>query len=201
MRTTESNLPSFPRKRESILIAGVPDMKSGGPVMGRRREPEDSGICDATRRGCHARGFRDTRQRAASVTSDLAVHSEEDRNMKTKYLVAIALAAVASASATSAAAHAVDSNGKITVTCPSESVRMAAINRAVANSRYRATHPARRKMLSLAQQACARGAPGVIFVQPADEDACQTSPRWSTSCRDQAVTMRATPDSSTKTVP
>ena len=122
--------------------------------------------------------------------------AKRTRAMKTQYLVAIAFAAMASASATHAAAHAVDSSGKIKVACPSGNVRMATINRAVANSRYRATHPARRQMLSLAQQACAHGATVLTFVPPADEPMCQTTPRWSTSCSDEAG-----PESSTKTLP
>jgi hypothetical protein len=119
--------------------------------------------------------------------------------MKSQCLFAIALAAMASA--TCATAHEVDPGGKIKVTCPSDNVRMAAINRAVAGSTYRATHPARRKMLSLAQQACARGVTVVTFVPPVGEGVCQTSPTWPTSCRDRSVAARATLDSSTKIVP
>ena len=119
--------------------------------------------------------------------------------MKTQHLVAIAL--VAMASATSVAAHQVDPGGKIKVACSSDNVRMAAINRAVASSSYRATHSARRKMLSLAQQACARGVSVVTFVPPADEDMCETSSSWLASCRNRTATAHGTPDSFSGIVP
>lgn len=114
--------------------------------------------------------------------------------MKPQYLVVIALAALAGA--TSAPAHEIDPGGKIKVNCPSDNVRMADINRGVQSSRYRATHSARHQMLSLAQQACARGATVVKFVPPADEGMCQTG---AASCRDQ--TAAATPGASAKILP
>ena len=113
--------------------------------------------------------------------------------MKTQHLVVIVFAAMAGA--ISAQAHEVDPGGKIEVTCASDTARMAAISSAVKNSHYWAPQTARRQMLSLAQQACARGATVVTFVPPADQRACQTPPTWSTLCVDQTATAPEAPDS------
>jgi hypothetical protein len=119
--------------------------------------------------------------------------------MKAQYLVAIALAAMASA--ISAPAHQSDPGGKIEVACASDTVRMAAISSAVESSHYWAPQSARRQMLSLARQACARGATIVTFVPPADQRACRTSPTWSTLCVDQSTTAREAPDRPMEIVP
>jgi hypothetical protein len=115
-------------------------------------------------------------------------------NMKAQHLVVIAFAAMAGA--ISAQAHEVDPGGKIEVACASDTVRMAAISGAVQNSHYWAPQTARRQMLSLAQQACARGATVVTFVPPADQRWCRTPPTWSTLCVDQTATAREAGDSS-----
>lgn len=107
--------------------------------------------------------------------------------MKARHLMAIAFAA---SGAISAQAHEVDPGGKIEVACASGGVRMAAITNAVENSHYWAPQTARRRMLSLAQQACARGATVVTFVPPVDQRSCQTPPTWSTLCVDQTATAR-----------
>jgi hypothetical protein len=108
--------------------------------------------------------------------------------MKAQYRVVIALAALAGA--TAAQAHEVDPGGKIEVACTSDSVRMAAITNAVDGSHYWAPQTARRRMLSLAQQACAKGATAVTFVPPADQRWCQTAPTWSTLCVDRTAMTR-----------
>src|SRR5512141_678285 len=83
--------------------------------------------------------------------------------------IAVAIFA-ALASAVSAQAHQVDPGGKIEVTCPaSDIVRMASISRAVGESHYWANQTARKQMLTLARQACERGATVVTFVPPAEE--------------------------------
>ncbi|HSE11360.1 MAG TPA: hypothetical protein VLB69_01885 [Rudaea sp.] len=88
--------------------------------------------------------------------------------MKARNLAVIAFAAFASA--VSAQAHQVDPGGRIEVTCPaSDTVRMASISRAVDESHYWAPRTTRKQMLSLARQACERGAASVTFVPPADQ--------------------------------
>jgi len=87
--------------------------------------------------------------------------------MKARHLVVIALAALAGAPSTQA--REVDPGGKIVVTCRSDTVHMAAIASAVKKNHFWATKTARIRMLSLAQQACARGATAVTFVPPADQ--------------------------------
>ena len=108
--------------------------------------------------------------------------------MKAQHMVVIAFAVMTGAM--SAHAREIDPGGKIEVACASDSVRMAAVTRAVENSHYWAPQTARRRMLSLAQQACASGASAVTFVPPADQRFCRTSPTWSTLCIDQAATAR-----------
>jgi hypothetical protein len=125
--------------------------------------------------------------------------TEEDRNMKAQHLVAIALAAMASA--VSVAAHEIDPGGTIKVACADDGVRMAAISSAVEISHYWAPQSARRHMLSLARQACARGATFVTFVPPADQRVCQAPPTWSTLCLDQTATARERPDNPGQFVP
>lgn len=119
--------------------------------------------------------------------------------MKTQHLVVIAFAAMAGA--IPAQAHEVDPGGKIEVACASDSVRMAAITSAVENSHYWAPQTARRRMLSLAQQACERGATVVTFVPPADQRFCQMPPKWSTLCLDQTAMAREVPDTSSLSSP
>ena len=72
--------------------------------------------------------------------------------------------------------------------CAGDGMRMAAISGAVESNHYWAPQNARRQMLSLARQACARGATVVTFVPPADQRTCQTPPTWSTFCLDQTAT-------------
>jgi hypothetical protein len=124
---------------------------------------------------------------------------KEDSNMKTQLLVVTALAAMASA--ISAPAHQIDPGGKIEVACASDTVRMAAISSAVEKSHYWAPQTARRQMLSIARQACARGATVVSFVPPADQRTCQTAPTWSTLCLDRSTRSREAPDRSMEIVP
>lgn len=119
--------------------------------------------------------------------------------MKAQHLVVIALAAMASA--VSVPAHEIDPGGKIKVACAGDGVRMAAIGSAVESSHYWAPQSARRQMLSLAQQACARGATIVTFVPPADQRVCQAPPKWSTLCLDQTATARERPDDPAEFVP
>ena len=114
--------------------------------------------------------------------------------MTVQHLMVIAFAAMAGT--VSAQAHEVDPGGKIKVACASDTVHMAAITSAVENSHYWAPQTARRRMLSLAQQACARGASVVTFVPPADQRSCQTPPTWSTLCLDQTATVREARDTS-----
>jgi hypothetical protein len=108
--------------------------------------------------------------------------------VKAQHAVAIAFAVMAGA--TSAQASEIDPGGKIEVACASDTVSMAAITSAVENSHYWAPQTARRQMLSLTQQACARGAKAVTFVPPADQRFCQTPPTWSTLCVDQTAAAR-----------
>jgi hypothetical protein len=105
------------------------------------------------------------------------------------------------ASAASAPASEVDPGGMINVACAGDSVRMAAISSAVESNHYWAPQSARRQMLSLARQACARGATVVTFVPPADQRTCQTPPTWSTLCFDQTAKAREVPDRSMELVP
>lgn len=114
--------------------------------------------------------------------------------MKVQHLVVIGLAALAGA--TSAHAHEIDPGGKIEVACSSDSMRMAAITSAVEKSHYWAPQTARRRMLSLAQQACASGATVVTFVPPAEQRWCRTAPTWSTLCVDQTAKAREAQDPS-----
>jgi len=113
--------------------------------------------------------------------------------MKAQLGIAIALAA--QLGVMSLPAHEIDPGGKIDVACASDTVRMAAISSAVAASHYWAPQTARRQMLSLAQQACARGATLVTFVPPLDQRFCQTPPRWSTMCIDQTAKLPEAADS------
>ena len=113
--------------------------------------------------------------------------------MKSLHLVAAAFAAMGGA--ISAQTHEADAGGNIEVACSSESVRMAAITSAVEQSHYWAPQTARRRMLSLAQQACGSGATVVTFMPPADQRWCQTAPTWSRLCLDRTATTRA-PDAS-----
>jgi len=70
----------------------------------------------------------------------------------------------------SAHAHEIDPGGRIEIACPaSHTVRAASISRAVEESHYWAAQAARQQMLTLARQACERGASVVTFVPPADQ--------------------------------
>jgi hypothetical protein len=69
-----------------------------------------------------------------------------------------------------ARAHEIDPGGRIEVNCAANSnVRMAEIARAVEISHYWAPQLARLEMLSLAREACAKGAKAVAFVPPDDQ--------------------------------
>lgn len=114
--------------------------------------------------------------------------------MNMQHLMGMLFAAIAGA--VSAQAHEVDPGGKIEVACGSDMVRMSAISSAVENSHYWAPQTARRQMLSLARQACERGATVVTFVPPADQRSCQTPPKWSTLCVDQTAMAREARDAS-----
>ena len=127
------------------------------------------------------------------------LYPEEDKNVKVQHVVVVAFAAMAGAISTQA--HEVDPGGKIEVACASDSVRMAAISSAVRNSHYWAPQTARRQMLSLAQQACARGATVVSFVPPVDQRWCRTPPTWSTLCVDETATARQARDSILRSSP
>jgi len=118
--------------------------------------------------------------------------------MKTQYVVVIALAALAGAA--SAPAHEVDPDGKINVACASDTVRMGAIRSAVESNHYWAPQSTRREMLTLAQQACARGATLVTFVPPADQPVCRASPTRPTLCLDRTASARNAADGSGKIV-
>lgn len=111
--------------------------------------------------------------------------------MKAQLLVVIALATVAGT--ISAQARAAGPGGNVEVACAGNTVQMAAITSAVESRHYWAPQTARRKMLSRAQQACARGATVVTFEPPADQRSCQTPPTWSTLCVDQTATAREAP--------
>jgi hypothetical protein len=116
--------------------------------------------------------------------------------MKAQHLVAVAFSAVVGAGAIEAQAREVDPRGTIEVACAGDSVRMAAITHAVANNHYWAPQAARRKMVSLARQACAGGAESVTFVPPADLRSCLTPPTWSTLCVERTPAVRRTGDAS-----
>ena len=103
-------------------------------------------------------------------------------------MIVVAIAAVAGAIPVQA--RQLDPNRKIRVACASATVHMAAISKAVKNSNYWASQTARRQMLSLAQQACARGATVVTFVPPVVERSCATPPTWSTLCVDRVTKLR-----------
>ncbi len=119
--------------------------------------------------------------------------------MRTQLMAVSALAALASA--VSAPAHQIDPGGKIEVACASDTARMSAISSAVEKSHYWAPQTARRRMLSIARQACAGGATVVTFVPPADQRTCQTAPTWSTLCFDQSARAREAPEPAMEIVP
>ena len=74
------------------------------------------------------------------------------------------------ACATPLSAHEFDPGGKIEVTCHSaHAVRMAEVDRAVANSHYWAPQQARREMFDIARDACRKGAEKVTFVPTDDQ--------------------------------
>jgi len=106
--------------------------------------------------------------------------------MKTQYLAVVAMAIIACA--VPARARALDPAEKVDVPCASDTVRMAAISRAMKDSHYWAPQTARRQMLSFAQQACSHGAKVVTFVPPDAQRSCRTPPTWSTLCVDQPAT-------------
>lgn len=137
----------------------------------------------------------DFAERAAAIDTRIFLYlSKRTTNMKVQHLMVIAFAVMAGAASTQA--HEIDPGGKIEVACASDTVRMAAISSAVQNSHYWAPQTARRRMLSLAQQACERGAAAVAFVPPADQRFCQTPPKWSTLCLDQTAMAREVRDAS-----
>jgi hypothetical protein len=108
--------------------------------------------------------------------------------MRAQLLFVIAFATTAGA--VSAQAREVGPGGNVEVACAADNLQMAAITSAVESRHYWAPQSARRKMLSLAQQACARGARVVTFEPPADQRSCQTPPTWSTLCVDETATAR-----------
>jgi len=83
-----------------------------------------------------------------------------------RFIAALAMLA----SVFSAQAHQTDPGGRIVVTCQAgRTPHMADVAHAIENSRFWATHGARREMLTLARQSCASGTTAVNFVPPPDQ--------------------------------
>lgn len=110
--------------------------------------------------------------------------------MQSLHLLVVAFASMGGA----ISVQGTDPGGTIEVVCASDTVGMAAITDAVERSHYWAPQTARRRMLSLARQACDSGAVVATFVPPPDQRWCQTAPTWSTLCLDRTAMTPKAPD-------
>ena len=111
--------------------------------------------------------------------------------MKAQWMVIFALTTLAGGFCAHAHALTPDSRDKIQVVCPSGTLHIGAIARAVRNSHLLASQPARKQMLSLARQRCERGATVVTFVPADAERSCRT-PTGARLCEDSAAKSRET---------